>query len=683
MTGTNLPSAATFLTVMLTFAAAGPAAAQQPDCRSLPGFDEPPPPDADVPVLVSPDDDDSGYSVAKRVDAPASEVELHFVGVYQAKENNAITVRIERAEPMVLVLSSYEFVQWTIVLAPGSTVDRIVVSSYFGASVPAPPSIPVTILDRAERPRHTPIFAFGHDCGESTNTPEFIESMESFTGLPLRSFHGRYEATEFAFLDSTPCTNSPPIVQPRSTDPWLRLSGAVVETVLDGSATTDSDSPATGLTFSWSLLDGPDGVVIDSPNDPTTQVGFTQPGEYLFGLEVDDNALCRSTATGYVSLRVYDADETVIEEFPFIRGDSNWDGTVSISDAAMARRVFHDRFPVVCEDAADTNDDGDQNWLDRECLLSPLFGIRSASCVFEIGPLPEPYPLAGLDPTADGIRCVSDGGVAPPLTPPSEDARFVIEVGIGSEPRPGKEPGEEVVRLPVHATTPEETDGFSLALEFDAAHLEVVEVTMNETVYEEFDIDENSLGEPAFGFQSGTWRWRVEGSMLFLGVLNGNDLDRRLPPLDDRVIANIDFRILEDANAVDTVISPVNGRGDPPISNEFSVLGEAVYAVLRPGLIQPGGLPVDFDFIRGDANDDGILDIADVIRTLHFLFLGSEPLGCLDAADADDSGVVDISDPIFELGFLFLGTVTELPPPNICGLDPTADQLTCGPESCR
>ncbi len=81
-------------------------------------------------------------------------------------------------------------------------------------------------------------------------------------------------------------------------------------------------------------------------------------------------------------------------------------------------------------------------------------------------------------------------------------------------------------------------------------------------------------------------------------------------------------------------------------------------------------------FVRGDANQDGALDVADpVFILIHHLFSPvGENLLCLDALDADDSGEIDLSDPIYLLRFLFLrGPPPPFPFPG-CGPDPTEDR---------
>lgn len=91
------------------------------------------------------------------------------------------------------------------------------------------------------------------------------------------------------------------------------------------------------------------------------------------------------------------------------------------------------------------------------------------------------------------------------------------------------------------------------------------------------------------------------------------------------------------------------------------------------------------DFIRGDSNSDGRVDLSDALFTLGCKFLGEKCPTCRDAADANDDGVVDISDPVRTLGYLFLGF--EPPPapgPRACGPDPTPEDALpfCEYEAC-
>jgi hypothetical protein len=79
-------------------------------------------------------------------------------------------------------------------------------------------------------------------------------------------------------------------------------------------------------------------------------------------------------------------------------------------------------------------------------------------------------------------------------------------------------------------------------------------------------------------------------------------------------------------------------------------------------------------FRRGDAQPDGLVTIGDAIYLLGYLFAGSPPPTCMDAADTNDDGKFDISDPIAILIYLF--RTGPLPLPGAaCGTDPTPDEL--------
>ena len=82
-------------------------------------------------------------------------------------------------------------------------------------------------------------------------------------------------------------------------------------------------------------------------------------------------------------------------------------------------------------------------------------------------------------------------------------------------------------------------------------------------------------------------------------------------------------------------------------------------------------------FQRGDASGDGGVDITDVIYTLNFLFAKRDEPTCLKALDADDSGEIELTDASFAINFLFLGGTLLPEPAGSCGVDPSADSLSC------
>jgi hypothetical protein len=105
---------------------------------------------------------------------------------------------------------------------------------------------------------------------------------------------------------------------------------------------------------------------------------------------------------------------------------------------------------------------------------------------------------------------------------------------------------------------------------------------------------------------------------------------------------------------------------------------QGITPVQENGIVQIVNQP---SFVRGNANSDSSVNLADAIFTLQFLFSSGNPPQCGDAADPNDDGGVDVSDAIYLIGYLF----SDGPPPEPpfsqtapfggCGLDATPDIL--------
>ena len=97
---------------------------------------------------------------------------------------------------------------------------------------------------------------------------------------------------------------------------------------------------------------------------------------------------------------------------------------------------------------------------------------------------------------------------------------------------------------------------------------------------------------------------------------------------------------------------------------------------------------IDEPFVRGDINDNlTISGVSDALALLRFLFIGGGgPLACKDAADIDDDGDLDLSDVVRLLNWAYLGADALMPPApfstgdyarDLRGVDPTDDALGC------
>ena len=114
-------------------------------------------------------------------------------------------------------------------------------------------------------------------------------------------------------------------------------------------------------------------------------------------------------------------------------------------------------------------------------------------------------------------------------------------------------------------------------------------------------------------------------------------------------------------------------------------IGTANHSVSDVAIFEvPTPCPPGTQFVRGDANNDGGVNIADAIFLLGQLFIsGSPTTTCDDSTDFNDDASVNIADAIFLLSALFTPTGTPPPAPNPdCGDDPTMDSLDCAAYNC-
>ncbi len=125
---------------------------------------------------------------------------------------------------------------------------------------------------------------------------------------------------------------------------------------------------------------------------------------------------------------------------------------------------------------------------------------------------------------------------------------------------------------------------------------------------------------------------------------------------------------LDGDSRTDIIANEMRGNGAGPNSIDSGNL------IVVSGAYITGGPAVDF--IRGDANQDGVHDLSDPIVELSYLFGGAASV-CLDAFDANDDGDVDLADPIYQLNYQFGGGTPPSPPFPTCGPDPTSDGNGC------
>lgn len=135
--------------------------------------------------------------------------------------------------------------------------------------------------------------------------------------------------------------------------------------------------------------------------------------------------------------------------------------------------------------------------------------------------------------------------------------------------------------------------------------------------------------------------------------------------------------LLAGTNGVTTELEFVdNVLGNPPVLNTVVVgIGSNLPAFTNGSIdLVPMG---SGNFVRGDSNGDGSINLVDVVYSLNYLFLNG-PGDCLKAQDINDDGNVNLPDPVTLLGYLFLSGPDPVAPFPSCGTDPTPDSLGCG-----
>lgn len=173
----------------------------------------------------------------------------------------------------------------------------------------------------------------------------------------------------------------------------------------------------------------------------------------------------------------------------------------------------------------------------------------------------------------------------------------------------------------------------------------------------------------------------ADNGELIIGILVDStppvSVDRMFPSTDTpTLICRIEFCDLQrQLNCGEclpiTFANGITGAGSVPINNRAAVYNESVPANTTSGELCVVGAP---EFLRGDCNFDGMVDIADPAAILSHVFLGVFFPPCQDACDANDDGVVDLADSVKVLRWLFkFGSEPPAPGPYVLGLDPTPD----------
>jgi len=146
-------------------------------------------------------------------------------------------------------------------------------------------------------------------------------------------------------------------------------------------------------------------------------------------------------------------------------------------------------------------------------------------------------------------------------------------------------------------------------------------------------------------------------------------------PAGRHTLANIQYRMAPGAKAGTTTLKFCSDTVVPALADKD---GNEVFPQSCEGtvILLDGDPPDEPSFRRGEFNQDGTLDLTDMVATLHHLFMGI-PGKCEKAGDTNDDGILDVTDVIYLGSHLFRGGDAVPEPYSQCGTDPTQDGLTC------
>ena len=219
--------------------------------------------------------------------------------------------------------------------------------------------------------------------------------------------------------------------------------------------------------------------------------------------------------------------------------------------------------------------------------------------------------------------------------------------------------------IPVLVSTIRPLDGLSIAGSYDATLLSLTGVTASGVAANaDFLATSDNLA----------------AGEIAAGLIMAFDTSVDIPVGDDQEVILINFAVIGDLTGqVEPVVSPVDflpSAGTPPIIN---VIVDGNYQE-TPNLVGGTITIVNFNpFVRGDCNSDGgLVNIADGIAVLQYLFQGGTTPSCLDGCDLDDNGQIGVGDAVGVFNYQFAGGSPPAAPFPNAGIDPTTgDGIGC------
>lgn len=403
-------------------------------------------------------------------------------------------------------------------------------------------------------------------------------------------------------------------------------------------SSTAATSLSAGLGYELYTVDYDHFGMGDSPLTFCQGFGATLPVEVLFVTSGTSEAVTPTTSTGTL------AAPSGPPAGSFIRGDADGNGVIDfVADSAYLSDALFQAGPVLdCEDTGDFNDDGSLDLADLSFMFA--YGFEHHP-----GPVPAPFPDCGLDPTSDTLTCLSYTGCGGPAPAPLPDGSVTVCFG-DAEDMAGN--GTRV-RVMVDTTTDLAGWSFGVCHDPNAASLSGVDLGP-------------ALSGLSPDFEVRTLLPNGWAAATLIRGMGGI----KLPPGNSQHIYTAKYM---PTGAGNPQIQVCAGLDDPPVPVTFAggLTATAFNPVATPGF----AIPANGQYVRGDANTDGILDLSDAIFIIAWAFNDGINPTCFRAADANGDQTLDIADMIWLVIFFFQNGPAPPPPYPSCGF--AASPLSC------
>jgi len=150
-------------------------------------------------------------------------------------------------------------------------------------------------------------------------------------------------------------------------------------------------------------------------------------------------------------------------------------------------------------------------------------------------------------------------------------------------------------------------------------------------------------------FNTQLWEYgQYTDEVYYVGAIDWiNEVNSAIGQPDHLVFESWAMPQYSDTNLV-SVITPVNlPENDTSVFSHTRIINEGL-AIFDP-------TPPCCCDLAGDTNDDGAVDIADLVFLVDFMFSAGQAPPCHHAADMDAGGGIDISDLVILVDYMFVG----------------------------